>query len=49
MRDVTGFFVSLLAAFLGACVGSVAGVAFARRLKTARARPADSPTDKLGS
>jgi len=49
MRDVTGFFVSLLAAFLGACAGSVAGVAFARRLKAAPARPADAPTDKLSS
>ena len=49
MRDVTGFFVSLVAAFLGACVGSIAGIAFARRLKATSARPADAPTDKLGS
>lgn len=49
MRDVTGFFVSLFAAFLAACAGSIAGVAFARRLKTGPARPADAPTDKLGS
>ena len=49
MRDVTGFFVSLLAAFLAACIGAVAGIAFARRLQTAPARPADAPTDKLGS
>ncbi len=49
MRDVTGFFVSLLAAFLAACAGSIAGIAFARRLKATRTRPADAPGDKLSS
>ena len=49
MRDVTGFFVSLLAAFLAASAGSIAGIALARRLETARARPATEPTDKLNS
>lgn len=49
MRDAAGFFISLLAAFLAAAAGSVAGIAFARRLKAARARPAAAPTDKLVS
>jgi len=49
MRDATGFFVSLLAAFLAASAGSIAGIAFARRLETARARPAAEPTDRLTS
>ena len=49
MRDATGFFVSLLAAFLAAGAGSIAGIAFSRRLETARARPAAEPTDKLSS
>ena len=49
LRDVTGFFVSLLAAFLAACAGSIAGIAFARRLKATRTRPAAEPTDKLSS
>ena len=49
MRDATGFFVSLVAAFLAATAGSIAGIAFARRLETARARPAAAPGDKLDS
>ncbi len=47
MRDVTGFFVSLLAAFFAAGAGSIAGIAFARRLETARSRPAAEPADRL--
>ncbi len=47
MRDVTGFFVSLLAAFLAASAGSIAGIAFARRLENAHSRPAAEPGDKL--
>ena len=49
MRDVTGFFVSLLAAFLAAAAGSVGGIAFARRLEAARARLATDRGDKLTS
>ncbi len=49
MRDVTGFFVSLLAAFLAAGAGSIAGIAFARRLETTRSRPAAEPADRLSS
>jgi hypothetical protein len=48
-RDAAGFFVSLLAAFLAAAAGSIAGIAFARRLQAARARPAARPDDKLTS
>ncbi len=47
MRDVTGFFVSLLAAFLAAGAGSIAGIAFSRRLEAAHSRPAAEPGDKL--
>ncbi len=47
MRDATGFFVSLLAAFVAGGVGSIAGIAFARRLEASRARPASEPGDKL--
>ena len=47
MRDATGFFVSLLAAFLAATAGSIAGIAFARRLEAARSRPAAEPGDRL--
>ncbi len=49
MRDVTGFFISLLAAFLAASAGSIAGIVFARRLEATGARPAAEPTDKLSS
>ncbi|HEY5625194.1 MAG TPA: hypothetical protein VIT93_01760 [Dehalococcoidia bacterium] len=49
MRDATGFFVSLLAAFLAATAGSIAGIAFARRIDAARARPAAAPGDRLTS
>lgn len=38
-RDASGFFVSLAAAFLAGLAGAVAGIAFARRLNLARARP----------
>ncbi len=48
MRDVTGFFVSLLAAFLAASAGCFAGIAFSRRLQAAHSRPAAEPGDKLG-
>ncbi|RLC58372.1 MAG: hypothetical protein DRI30_02705 [Chloroflexi bacterium] len=47
MRDATGFFVSLLAAFVAAGAGSIAGIVFARRLEAARARPAPEPADRL--
>ena len=51
MRDVTGFFVSLLAAFLAAGAGSVAGIAFARRIlpEETRPRPAAGRRDRLSS
>jgi hypothetical protein len=38
-RDATGFFVSLAAALAGATAGSIAGIAFARRLEALRPRP----------
>ena len=49
MRDATGFFVSLAAAFLAATAGSIAGIAFARRLEAARSRPVVKPGDRLAS
>lgn len=41
-RDATGFFVSLGAAFFAATAGSIAGVAFARRLGIDAPRPSSA-------
>jgi hypothetical protein len=53
-RDAGGFFFSLLAALTAAAAGSVAGIAFARRLQPAwdegrRPRPAAGPRARLDS
>ena len=47
-RDATGFFVSLLAALIAAAAGSVAGVAFARRIEAHREADPAHPRPAAG-
>jgi hypothetical protein len=48
-RDATGFFVSLATALVGATGGSLAGIAFARRLEAGRPRPSVRERARLDS